>query len=47
MAFVGGNDATYLAENHGGDLLRAEGLLDALNLDLDDRLVILGDDPEN
>ena len=43
----GGDDATYLAENHGGDLLGGEDLLAPINLDLDNRLVILGDDPGN
>jgi hypothetical protein len=35
----------HLGENHGRNLLGGESLLRAANLDLDDRLVILGDDP--
>lgn len=34
---------TYLAENHGGNLLGGEGLISAVNLNLDNRLLILGD----
>jgi len=36
---------TYLAEDHGGDLLGGEGLLGAIEVDLDHGLVILGHDP--
>jgi hypothetical protein len=37
---------THLGEDHGGDLLRSEGLVLALELDLDDRLATLVDDLE-
>lgn len=36
---------TYLAKNHGRDLLGSESLVGALVLNLDNRLAILGDDP--
>lgn len=37
---------SHLGEDHGGDLLRSEGLLLALELDLDDGLATLVDDLE-
>ena len=37
---------THLGEDHGGNLLRGEGLVLALELDLDDRLATLVDDLE-
>jgi hypothetical protein len=37
--------STYLGENHGRDLLGGESLLRAADLNLNDRLVILGDNP--
>jgi hypothetical protein len=43
LAQVALSDLLHLAQNHGGDLLRREGLLLSLNLDLDERLAILVD----
>ena len=39
--------ATHLAKNHGRDLLGGEDFVGAIDLDLDNGLVVLRDDPVN